>query len=187
MAATESGSMQGHSRDHTDDQNDEAIGSNLAFRTSTDQHQSEARSTTDLEMRTSPQHSLLSASGKKDEEEPSKRRKRRLFRSFQKGWRAELMSLCVSLMIFIAIAGVLAGYNAQAPPQLKWGITLNALISLLATLAMLLLAVPVASSLGQLKFLRLTKPRKLHEHYAIDEASKGAWGSLKLLVSLEGG
>lgn len=93
----------------------------------------------------------------------------------------------MSFAIFIGIAGVLVGYSDQRPPQLEWGITLNALISLLVTLAMLLLAVPVASSLGQLKFLRLTEPRKLHEQYAIDEASKGPWGSLKLLVSMEGG
>ena len=72
-------------------------------------------------------------------------------------------------------------------PKLSYGLTPNAILGLLATFMELLLIVPVNSTIGQVKWLRALREQSMDDFRAIDEASRGAWGSSKLLAQRKGG
>ena len=66
----------------------------------------------------------------------------------------EIASLLLSIALLIYILITLNHYDGQRHSQWPRGITLNALLSVRVTIAMALLMVPVASSLGYLRWIR---------------------------------
>ena len=68
-------------------------------------------------------------------------------------------------------------------PQWPSGITVNALISVLSQIGQRGLMGSLAGTLGQLKWLWFARSKRaLMDFVAFDEASKGPWGSLLLLI-----
>ncbi|KAF1991323.1 hypothetical protein K402DRAFT_322720 [Aulographum hederae CBS 113979] len=103
-------------------------------------------------------------------------------------WTFEYISLLVGLGSIAGIVAVLATFNGQALPDWPHHITLNALIALLATVANANIAIPLQSGLSQLKWIRFKSSRApLADMEVFDEASRGTWGALKLLVTARGG
>jgi len=103
-------------------------------------------------------------------------------------WTFEIVSLFVGLGAIVGIIAVLACFNGQALPKWPYDITLNALIALLATIANANMAVPLQSGLSQLKWIRFRAGRApLSDMEAFDEASRGTWGAIKLLITARGG
>jgi hypothetical protein len=102
-------------------------------------------------------------------------------------WKFEILAWVASCCFFVAIVVVLRAFDGRPLPKLKYGITPNALIGLLSTFAEFLLIVPVQSAIGQLKWLQAMRKRPLNDFRVIDEASRGPWGSLLLLVKRKGG
>ena len=96
-------------------------------------------------------------------------------------WLWELLSWLTSAASITALVVVLSIHNGRPLPQWPLGITLNTFISLIATLAKASAIVPVAESIGQLKWLWFKQQRKLFDFQAFDDASRGPWGSLQLL------
>ena len=96
-------------------------------------------------------------------------------------WVLEIVLWLVSATLTIGLIGILWIYQDQSVPQWPYRITLNAVISLLSTLARASLLIPVVQALSQLKWLWFNKQRPLSDFDAFDDASRGAWGSLKLL------
>lgn len=92
-----------------------------------------------------------------------------------------------SLLFFLAIVVVLKVFDKKSLPDLPLNISLNAVVGLLATFGEFLLMVPVASSIGQIKWLRACKKRPMNEFRFLDEASRGPWGGVLLLVHTKGG
>jgi hypothetical protein len=79
---------------------------------------------------------------------------------------------------------VLALTDKKRPPQLPLGTTLNTLLALFATLSKFAF-IPVVEGLGQRKWLWfLSKDRPLAQFEDFDDATRGPWGSLKLLFKL---
>jgi hypothetical protein len=57
-------------------------------------------------------------------------------------------------------------------------------MSVLSAIAKLSMAVPLEEALGQLRWLYFAKgPRKLIEFERFDDATRGPWGALALLIS----
>ncbi|KAH8724375.1 hypothetical protein GQ44DRAFT_740499 [Phaeosphaeriaceae sp. PMI808] len=102
-------------------------------------------------------------------------------------WKFQILSWTSSLCFFVATVAVLRVLEGQPLPDLRNGITPNAIIGLLATFTEFLLIIPVNSAFGQLKWLDALQTRPMDDFRAIDEASRGPWGSLKLLVRRIGG
>jgi hypothetical protein len=103
-------------------------------------------------------------------------------------WLSEILSCVLSLLCVIAIAVVLAIYDGQLAPNWPLGITLNALLALLTSLAKLALLAPTMEGIGQLRWQWFSQQhRKLTDFDLFDQASRGTFGGLKLLVSLKGG
>ena len=101
---------------------------------------------------------------------------------FMDTWLLELTALAVCVASLGTILVLLACYDNR--PNFHWHkITLNALISIFATLVRNMLAIVVSSALGQFKWIwyfRASKP--LPDFSLIDDASRGSWGGLRLLI-----
>ena len=68
------------------------------------------------------------------------------------------------------------------------GITLNGFVALFVSLAKLALLVPIVEGMGQLRWLWFSgRARKLSDFEAYEQAYRGTFGALKLLVTLKGG
>ena len=81
-----------------------------------------------------------------------------------------------------SIIGVLKAYNNQPVPSLPKGITLNAVISILATGSKSALLAAVASAIAQGKWTWFHSDDRPLEHAQIlDEASRGPFGSIVML------
>lgn len=100
-------------------------------------------------------------------------------------WGKEVLCWLISLIFFVALTGVLSKYDGKERPELSSGMTLNTLASLLLTIAYEFIKIPVSAAIGQIKWIRARdKPRPLAEYCQVDEAAKGTYGSLMLLLGL---
>ena len=108
-------------------------------------------------------------------------------RTFNRFWIWEILCWLLALGCIAAIVGLLYSSDGQPLPSWRYGITLNAIVSLLATVVVFSLVVPVSSSLGQLKWLRMRRARPLVDFELIEDAGRGPSGSLVLLLHGRGG
>ena len=98
-------------------------------------------------------------------------------------WVPEILSWLLAAWSLGMIVLTLGLLHEKPLPQWPSGITVNALISVLSQIGQWGLMGSLAGTLGQLKWLwfaRLNRP--LMDFVAFDEASKGPWGSLLLLI-----
>ncbi|KAM0428289.1 hypothetical protein ACHAPT_007190 [Fusarium lateritium] len=106
-------------------------------------------------------------------------------------WSSELCCL-LSLASLAAQVGVLAHYNGK--PQDSWPsqtLTLNALIATLSTICRISMMFTVGSLLAQAKWNRFSSGRgtayfPLRDYALLDEASRGSWGSARILFRFKG-
>lgn len=100
-------------------------------------------------------------------------------------WLAEILAITFSVCCLVAIILVLRVYESKAIPQIPFGLTLNAIISILASGSKSSLLLAVAGAISQLKWCWFTdKRRPLEDMQDFDDASRGPWGSLSLLFSI---
>ena len=108
-----------------------------------------------------------------------------------KRWLLELVSWLFSAVCMAAVIGVLIGL--QDKPLSEWkladktGLTLNTYISILSKMAGAALILPVSEALGQLKWSWfLEHSKQMWDFEIFDNASRGPWGSLLLLIRTKG-
>ncbi|PNP51314.1 hypothetical protein THARTR1_08071 [Trichoderma harzianum] len=102
-------------------------------------------------------------------------------------WKVEVSSWIASASCFIALVIALKVFDGHPLPQLKFGITPSAIVQILSTLGEFFLETSYSSGIGQLKWLNALQKTPLADFHAIDEASRGAWGSVVLIASRRGG
>lgn len=98
-------------------------------------------------------------------------------------WAWELSALLIAIASFIAIVILLLVY--QNKTLSSWGVPLsiNAVVAILTALYKGCLALPVAEGLSQLKWLWFSNAsRDLTDMETYDQASRGPWGSILLIV-----
>jgi Protein of unknown function (DUF3176) len=100
---------------------------------------------------------------------------------FWDSWYPEIGALAFSLSCATATAVVLGCYNNKPTPELSLGITLNAIISILATASKVSLIYAISNALGQLKWVWFGRNRSLLDAEIFDNASRGPLGSLQML------
>ena len=102
-------------------------------------------------------------------------------------WYWEILTAVLSLVTFCAICMVLYNFDCRPSPTLPYALPLSSLVSFLATISKSFLFVAIASSTDQFKWLWFSgKNRRLEDMQVYDEASRGPWGSLMLLISTRG-
>ncbi|KAF2000615.1 hypothetical protein P154DRAFT_434859 [Amniculicola lignicola CBS 123094] len=117
--------------------------------------------------------------------EGSRKIHHRIGHHFQRLWLWESISCVVAVAThfgMMALLGVFDGARISSWNQ-PW--TLNSNISLLLTVIKGAALIPIASSIGQLKWRRFWTYRKLIDIEVFDEASRGTLGSLSLLWHLK--
>lgn len=99
-------------------------------------------------------------------------------------WFYELVAISISVTCLIAIGVVLSQFDQQSAPQFKYGLTLNAIVSILATGCKAGLIFSVASCISQLKWYWVQQNhRPLRDLQTFDDASRGFSGSIILLAT----
>ncbi len=84
-----------------------------------------------------------------------------------------------------AICAILNAFEDKPQPDLAAGLTLNALVEFMSTIARLALAVPLISGLSQLAWLAFAQHRRPLEEFALhQEATYGGYSTLKLLFGI---
>ncbi|KAF2145869.1 uncharacterized protein K452DRAFT_263274 [Aplosporella prunicola CBS 121167] len=100
-------------------------------------------------------------------------------------WLWEIAAAVVSLCCVSAVVSILFATNDKALSHWSFLISPNALISIFSTLSRASLMVPIASCLGQLKWIYFARrPHRLGDIQTFDEASRGPWGAMTLLWSI---
>ncbi|KAL3468103.1 hypothetical protein BJX64DRAFT_84744 [Aspergillus heterothallicus] len=104
-------------------------------------------------------------------------------------WFYEMLATVFSVGCFVAILGILAAYDGKATPKFAYSLTLNTVISILATASKVSLVFVVGECTGQLKWLWFyhdSKRRRLDGMQLFDSASRGPLGALMVLFSHKG-
>ncbi|KAI9878887.1 MAG: hypothetical protein M1830_010243 [Pleopsidium flavum] len=101
-------------------------------------------------------------------------------------WLWEVAANFLSVVAVAAIVAILVAYDTKEIPELSHGITLNAIISILANLARASLLVAIAAAISQLKWLWFQDKRSLHDLQVFDDASRGPGGALSMIIHLRG-
>ena len=107
----------------------------------------------------------------------------------RKWWPFELLATFLSTASFLSLIVVLRKFDGSSHTTWRRGLlTLNGLVAILSTVTRTALMVPVAEALSQMKWNWFSGSRRtarpLADLEAFDQASRGAFGSLKLLWAI---
>ncbi|KAB8069299.1 hypothetical protein BDV29DRAFT_183023 [Aspergillus leporis] len=97
-------------------------------------------------------------------------------------WVWEILSCLIAIASLVAIIVVLHNYDGKPMPDWPYGITLNAVISVLTTLMKAAMAYPITEALSQLKWSWFSRGNKLSDLALLDAASRGAIGAALVLM-----
>ena len=111
----------------------------------------------------------------------------RIIRVASTYWLFEVLCGILSLACLLSIVVVLHAYDNGPVPTWRYGISLNTIVSLLASIATFSLIVPITAGLSQLKWLWFREKRSLADFQIIEDASRGPAGSISLLLRWKGG
>ncbi|KAL4810344.1 hypothetical protein BDV18DRAFT_156711 [Aspergillus unguis] len=105
-------------------------------------------------------------------------------------WLYEATAILFSAGCFIAVICILSVYNGKPAPSFSYGVTLNAIVSILATASKSALVFVIGECIGQLKWLWFytggTKGENLNGMQLFDSASRGPLGALTVLFQHRG-
>lgn len=96
-------------------------------------------------------------------------------------WPWEVLSITLSVVATAAIVIAVSNYNHKPPPDLPYGITFNAIVSLLSTVAKAPMLAVVSTCIGHLKWRWFRIPHKIEDFELFDKASRGPYGAFSLI------
>lgn len=96
-------------------------------------------------------------------------------------WTLEILGCLASIAFLVAIIAVLFYYDGRPMPEWPYGITLNALVSVLSTVMKATMAFILTESLAQLKWSWFRDGNKLSDLALLDAASRGVMGAFVVL------
>lgn len=120
--------------------------------------------------------------------EPSKKQDRMLV-SHLKAWWPEIAWCLGAVAFFIGLIVFLQQYDKKEAP--KWPdcitISINTVVAIIATMCRAMTVIPIAEGVSQLKWNSFARgQRPLEDLFFFDQASRGPWGSLMLLLKTRG-
>ncbi|MCJ1386104.1 hypothetical protein MMC17_009229 [Xylographa soralifera] len=99
-----------------------------------------------------------------------------------KWWFWEVLTITLSIAATAAIVIVLREFDSRPPPELPSGVTLNAIVSLLSTVAKAPMLAVVSACLGNLKWRWFMNTRALEDFETFDSASRGPYGAIQMIA-----
>ena len=118
----------------------------------------------------------------RDSTEPSRPRPGELVARIFRNWWIELLALALLLITFSGMIAVLRYYQQQPIPQWPLGFSINTALSVFGLAFKGPLLYVTAQGIGQLKWQWFSTRRPLSDLSTYDDASRGPWGSTKLLL-----
>jgi hypothetical protein len=113
--------------------------------------------------------------------------------SFGSWWLIEILSSIISLAAMGSMVVVLQHFDELEARTWQFGITINSVIAALSTVARTAFMIPVGSAVSQASWIWFSAANQekgyktqLVDLETFDDASRGAWGSLKLLWRMKG-
>ena len=107
------------------------------------------------------------------------------FKWYQDSWVLEYLSLVLSILSLIAIFAIVLHFDNKASKTWHSKLSLNAVLSILATVLKGVTLLATASALGQSKWAWYCRSaRSLQDFQTFDSASRGPFGALFLLWQL---
>lgn len=97
-------------------------------------------------------------------------------------WAWEIGSLALAVVGVALLVAFLATINSTPYGDWQYTASPNTVVSIIITITKAALLVPVSSCLGQLKWNLFQNPAPLYQMQVIDQASRGPWGSLEILL-----
>lgn len=94
------------------------------------------------------------------------------------GWNFEILNCLIAVGFLVAIIVVLYNFDGKPVPDWPYGITLNALVSVLSTAMKAGMVCIATESLSQLKWSWFNQGNKLSDLALLDAASRGPAGAL---------
>ncbi|KAH8727700.1 hypothetical protein GQ44DRAFT_770257 [Phaeosphaeriaceae sp. PMI808] len=115
--------------------------------------------------------------------------KPRLYAQLQKqwvdGWAAEIVSCALSVLALACLVAILRYFDGYVVTKMPLKISINTLVAVIAAVIKSSLLLPVAGGISQSKWLWFSKARSLIDFEHFDSASRGPWGSLRLVFRLQ--
>lgn len=99
----------------------------------------------------------------------------------------EILSLALAAASILALIAILRTHDSKPSPEWSlgpFGVTLNAIVSIVSTVFRASLLMPVAQSISQFGWIWYTQPRPFRDICYYDSASRGPLGSIRLLYRL---
>lgn len=97
---------------------------------------------------------------------------------FGSSWNFEILNCLIAVGFLVAIIVVLYNFDGKPVPDWPYGITLNALVSVLSTAMKAGMVCIATESLSQLKWSWFNQGNKLSDLALLDAASRGPAGAL---------
>ena len=108
-------------------------------------------------------------------------------RSFLTDWWLELASCVLVLAALLAIVGITFPYRDRPLPNWPYSLSINTLVAIFIAVAKSAMLLVMAEGISHLKWTWFTRQdHQLIDLSTYDNASRGPWGSLKLLGSSRG-
>lgn len=106
--------------------------------------------------------------------------------SYLQSWSLEIASVALSIVSFLA-SMIVMGWSDNKPLS-TWSapISINAVVSVLTTISRMTLAFAMSACLGQQKWNSIIgRSESLATFQTFDEASRGPWGGIRLMLRLK--
>ena len=104
--------------------------------------------------------------------------------SWMKVWRQEALACIGVIVALTAIVVTLILVDGRPLPKIGYGLSINTVIAVFAALLKIMAAFILAEGLGQMKWSWFSRPRRLEDFVAYDDASRGPIGAIILLLHL---
>jgi hypothetical protein len=108
----------------------------------------------------------------------------RLSERFQNSWMLEYLALTLSSILLVTIFALLLHFNDKPSSTWHSRLSVNTILSMLATSLNGSALLATTSALGQLKWIWHNRAKKLQDYQMFDSASRGLFGALLLLLRL---
>ena len=133
------------------------------------------------------QHQSSERRGTTTTTEATQGRRRRTPLQQTRDWWPEVLWCLLTIGLFVALVVVLVHYNNKRLPDWPLGLTLNTAVAALATAARSVIIIPVTEGISQLKWnWFVKKERPVRDLLTFDQASRGPWGSFRMMVAARG-
>ena len=99
-------------------------------------------------------------------------------------WVWEIGGSVLGVISLALLVAFLTKINGTAYDRWQYSISPNTVVSVITTIGKAAILVPVSACLSQLKWNRYRRANRLSDLQALDEASRGAWGSIALFWSI---